>query len=239
MNNLFVYAHRGASAEAPENTLAAFRRALDAGADGIEMDVHLASDGVPVVIHDDTLERTTDGSGAVAAHRAAQLQTLDAGSWFGPHFAGEPLPTLEEALRLLAGRLRINLEVKATRAGLAVLDLLPSFPAAEVVVSSFDHALLADLRRNAPDLPLAVLQESGSWRRALASAVALHACAFHPQVDLVSRPLLAACRRMQLPVFVWTVDDAGQARTLARAGVAGVFSNDPAELRRHFPTTAA
>ena len=238
MSNLFVYAHRGASAEAPENTLAAFRRALDAGADGIEMDVHLASDGVPVVIHDDTLERTTDGTGAVAAHRAAQLQTLDAGSWFGPHFAGEPLPTLEEALRLLAGRLRINLEVKTAWAGLAVLELLPSFPAAEVVVSSFDHALLADLRRSAPDLPLAVLHETGSWRRALAGAAALRAGAFHPQVDLVSRPLLAACRRMQLPVFVWTVDDAGRARTLARAGVAGVFSNDPAGLRRHFPAAA-
>ena len=239
MSNLFVYAHRGASAEAPENTFAAFRRALDAGADGIEMDVHLASDGVPVVIHDDTLERTTDGTGAVAAHRAAQLRALDAGSWFGPRFAGEPLPTLEEALRLLAGRLRINLEVKEARAGLAVLDLLRYFPAAEVVVSSFDHALLAALRRTAPDLPLAVLQEAGNWHRALARAAALRACAFHPHVDLVSRPLLAACRRLQLPVFAWTVDDAGQARALARAGVAGVFSNDPAGLRRHFSAAAA
>jgi glycerophosphoryl diester phosphodiesterase len=239
MSRLFVYAHRGASAEAPENTLAAFRRALDAGADGIELDVHLASDGVPVVIHDDRLERTTDGSGAVAALRAAQLQSLDAGSWFGPHFAGEPLPTLEEALRLLAGRLRINLEVKEARAGLAVLDLLQAFPTAEVVLSSFDHALLAALRRTAPDLPLAVLQATGNWRRALARAAALRACAFHPHVDLVSRPLLAACRQRQLPVFAWTVDDVGQARALARAGVAGVFSNDPAGLRWHFPAAAA
>ena len=239
MSSLFVYAHRGASAEAPENTLAAFRRALDAGADGIEMDVHLASDGVPIVIHDDTLERTTDGSGAVAAHRAAQLQTLDAGSWFGPHFAGEPLPTLEEALRLLAGRLRINLEVKESRSGLAVLDLLRAFPTADVVISSFDHALLTALRRTAPDLPLAVLLEAGNWRHALARAAALRACAFHPHANLVSRPLLAACRRLQLPVFAWTVDDAKRARALARAGVAGVFSNDPAGLRRHFPVAAA
>ena len=239
MSSLFVYAHRGASVEAPENTLAAFRRAIEAAADGIELDVHLASDGVPVVIHDETLDRTTDGSGAVAAHHAALLQSLDAGSWFSPHFAGEPLPTLEEALRLLAGRLRINLEVKEARAGLAVLDLLRVFPAADVVISSFDHALLAALRRTAPDLPLAVLQATGNWRRALARAAALRACAFHPRANLVSRPLLAACRRMQLPVFAWTVDDVGQARALARAGVAGVFSNDPAGLRWYFPAAAA
>lgn len=239
MSNLFVYAHRGASAEAPENTLAAFRRAVDAGADGIELDVHLASDGVPVVIHDETLERTTDGTGAVAAQRAARLQTLDAGSWFSPHFAGEPLPTLEETLRLLAGRLRINLEVKESRSGLAVLDLLRAFPAADVVISSFDHALLTALRRTAPDLPLAVLLEAGNWRHALARAATLRACAFHAHVDLVSRPLLAACRRLQLPVFAWTVDDAGQARALARIGVAGLFTNDPARLRWHFPAAVA
>ena len=234
MNRLFVYAHRGASAEAPENTLAAFRRAVDAGADGIELDVHLASDGVPVVIHDDTLDRTTAGTGAVAAQRAALLQTLDAGAWFSPHFAGEPLPTLEETLRLLAGRLRINLEVKESRSGLAVLELLRAFPAADVVISSFDHALLAALRRTSPDLPLAVLLEAGNWRRALARATALRASAFHPHVDLVSRPLLAACRRLHLPVYAWTVDDPGRARSLARIGVAGLFTNDPAALGLHF-----
>jgi len=107
-----------------------------------------------------------------------------------------------------------------------------------VVISSFDHALLAALRRTDPDLPLALLHETGNWHRALARAAALRACAFHPHVDLVSRPLLAACRRLQLPVFAWTVDDAKRARALARAGVAGVFSNDPAGLRWHFPVAA-
>lgn len=239
MSGLFLYAHRGASATAPENTLAAFRYALEAGADGIELDVHLAADGVPVVIHDETLERTTDGSGKVAAHPAALLQTLDAGSWFSPHFAGEPLPTLAEALRLLAGRLRVNLEVKEPRAGLAVIELLRDFPAAEVVVSSFDHALLAELRRRAPDLRLAVLQAEGDWHRALARAAALRACAFHPHVDLVSRPLLAACHRLQLQVYAWTVDAPGLARALVRGGVTGVFTNDPGGLRWHFPAAAA
>lgn len=238
MRGLFLYAHRGASATAPENTLAAFRHALEAGADGVELDIHLSADGVPVVIHDETLERTTDGVGPVAAQPAAALRVLDAGFWFSPSFAGEPLPTLGEALRLLAGRLRLNLEVKESRAGLAVLELLRGFPTADVVISSFDHALLATLRAHVPDLPLAVLHNAGDWRRALVLARDLGSCAFHPRADLVSRQLLAACHGMELPVFAWTVDDPRQARALARIGVAGLFTNDPAGLRWHFPGTA-
>jgi len=238
MRTLFLYAHRGASAEAPENTLAAFRRALAAGADGIELDVHLSRDGVPVVIHDDTLERTTDGTGRVAAHPLDRLQMLDAGAWFAAHFAGEPLPTLEATLRLLAGRLRLNLEVKDARAGMAVLALLTRFPQADAVVSSFDHALLARLRRAAPDLPLAVLADR-DWHLAVGRARELRACALHPRADLVSRPLLAACRRLHLPVFAWTVDAPAQARAFARIGIAGLFTNDPALLRQDFPRTTA
>jgi glycerophosphoryl diester phosphodiesterase len=231
MSTLFLYAHRGASAEAPENTLVAFRRALEVGADGIELDVHLSADGVPVVIHDDTLERTTDGYGPVAAQSQDSLARLDAGAWFAPAFAGEELPTLEATLRLLAGRLRLNLEVKEARAGVAVLDLLRYFPRADAVVSSFDYGLLVRLRQIAPELPLAVLQDAGNWHRALARAEALRACAFHPRADLVNRPLIAACRRRHLPVYAWTVDDPGLARSLTRMGIAGLFTNDPLRLR--------
>lgn len=238
VKTLFLYAHRGASAGAPENTLAAFRRALAAGADGIELDVHLSRDGVPVVIHDDTLERTTDGTGRVAAHPLDRLQSLDAGAWFASRFAGEPLPTLQAALHLLAGRVRLDLEVKDARAGMAVLDLLDRFPQADAVVSSFDHGLLARLRRAAPALPLAVLADR-DWHLALGRASVLRACAFHPRADLVGRPLLAACRRRHLPVFAWTVDDPARALTLARIGIDGLFTNDPGLLRQVFPRLAA
>jgi glycerophosphoryl diester phosphodiesterase len=228
---MFLYAHRGASAEAPENTLAAFRRAIEAGADGIELDVHLSRDGIPVVIHDETLDRTTDGEGPVTACTGDVLQALDAGSWFDPHFTGESVPTLDKTLGLLAGRLRLNLEVKDVRAGTAVVEVLRRYPQTDAVVSSFDYGVLSGLRRTSPDLPLAVLHDAGNWRLALERAEVLRACALHPRADLVSRPLLAACRRRQLPVFAWTVDDPGQARALARLGVAGVFTNDPARLR--------
>lgn len=233
MSGLFVYAHRGASALAPENTLAAFRHALQAGAAGVELDVHLSADGTPVVIHDETLERTTDGRGPVAGYTIEALQRLDAGSWFDPLFAGERLPTLAETLSLLAGRLRINVEIKESRAGLAVLDLLRHFPQADVVVSSFNYDVLARLRREAPQLPLAVLQDGGNWRQGLARAEALRACAYHPQAAMVSRPLLAACRAVHLPVLPWTVDDPAQVRLLVRLGVAGLFTNDPAAVKSY------
>jgi glycerophosphoryl diester phosphodiesterase len=229
---MFVWAHRGASVRAPENTLAAFRAAEAAGADGIELDVHLCADGVPVVIHDETLERTTDGRGPVAAWPLAKLRQLDAGGWFAPEYAGEPLPTLEEVLAWAGERLRLNVEIKAAPAALAVLELLRRYPRARVLVSSFDHRLLARLRGLAPELPLGFLLDSPFWRGALRRAAACRAQSLHPRHDLVCRPLLAACRRHGLAVHAWTVDDPRRLHDLRRLGVDGVFTNDPAAAGR-------
>src|SRR6056297_841327 len=103
MARFFIWAHRGASAVAPENTLAAFTAALQAGADGIELDVHLTRDGVPVVMHDETVDRTTNGSGRIRDLSHAEIDDLDAGSWFGPRWRGEKIPTLEKVLVAFAG----------------------------------------------------------------------------------------------------------------------------------------
>lgn len=230
MHRPFLWAHRGASCCAPENTLAAFEAAVADGADGIEMDIHLSRDGVPVVIHDETLDRTTDGCGPVAAASLAQLKRLDAGGWFAAAFAGEPVPTLETVLATFGGRVRLNLELKEFRAGLVVLELLGHYPEADIVVSSFDLELLCRLRAVDSRLPLAVLCDSGSWRRALVTARDLRACAFHLAVGQVCRPLVAACARAGLPVSVWTVDCPEQARSLVRTGVAGLFTNAPGLL---------
>ena len=111
-----VIAHRGFSARAPENTLAALRAAIEARADAFEFDLHPARDGTPVLFHDETLERTSSGYGRVDAHEAAELAALDAGSWFDPAFEGEPVPTLAEALHLLRDRPgRVYAEIKAHR----------------------------------------------------------------------------------------------------------------------------
>lgn len=230
MTRPFLWAHRGASCCAPENTLAAFTAALENGADGIELDIHLSRDGVPVVIHDETLERTTDGCGPVAGASLSQLQRLDAGGWFAAEFAGEAIPTLETVLAVFGDQTRLNLELKEFRAGLAVLDLLTGYPAADIVVSSFNYGLLRRLRAANSNLPLAVLCDSGNWRPALALARDLAACALHPAAGQVSRPLIAASQQAGLPVFVWTVDRPAHARSLVRAGVSGFFTNDPGSL---------
>lgn len=217
---------------APENTMAAFTLAVECGADGLELDIQMSRDGVPVVIHDETLDRTTDGSGLVCGKTWSQLQLLDAGSWFSGAFAGEPVPALEEVLKTFGGRVRLNLEIKAFDAGAAVLDLLRRYPDAACVVSSFDYRLLEGLRAADDSLPIAVLFASGSWRHALKIASKLNSVAFHPGVGQIGRPMISACRQAHLPVHVWTVDDREKARSLVRAGVYGLFTNDPLALRR-------
>ncbi len=223
----FVWAHRGAAVDAPENTLVAFAAAEAAGADGIELDVHLSRDGVLVVIHDEWVERTTDGRGRVAELRLAELRRLDAGSWFSPRFSGEPIPVLDEVLDWAGDRLRLNIEIKEAAAGGALLDLLPHYPRAQVLVSSFDHRLLAELRRRDARLPLGFLFEDDSWRRVLRRALVCGAESLHPREDCVSRPLVAACKDHGLALYPWTVDDPGRIRALRRLQVDGLFTNDP------------
>lgn len=230
MARFFIWAHRGASAVAPENTLAAFTAALEAGADGIELDVHLTRDGVPVVMHDETVDRTTNGSGRIRDLSHAEINTLDAGAWFGPDWRGEKVPTLEDVLDGFADRLKLNVEVKDIRAGLQVQNLLANYPGGDMVISSFDWPLLRKLRAANPHLPLAVLLEQPDWHRALALVENLKALALHPRIDLVSRTLLARCRQLDLPVFPWTLDDPLAARRLMSQGAAGIFTNDPGRM---------
>ncbi len=215
--------------------MAAFSAAVELGADGLELDIHLSRDGIPVVIHDESLERTTDGRGLVADASLEQLQQLDAGGWFSPEFMGESLPTLAEVLSVFSGKLRLNLELKEFSAGVAVLSLLRQHSDAEVVISSFDYDLLKGLRSLDEALPLAVLFDDGNWRQAVRLANEISACAFHPADNLVCHRMVAACRKLALPVSVWTVDRAEQARSLVRMGVSGLFTNDPGALRSASP----
>ncbi len=214
--------------------MVAFTAAVEGGADGLELDIHLSRDGVPVVIHDETLERTTDASGPVAGMTLQQLQQFDAGGWFSPEFAGEPIPELEEVLRTFSGRLRLNLELKEFRAGMVVLELLAQYPDADVVVSSFYYDVLKRLRSVDRNLPLAALFEFGLWRHAVQGAKELSVNFFHPVANQVNRPMIAECMQAGLPVSVWTIDDVCVARSLIRAGVSGFFTNDPATLNAAF-----
>ena len=230
-----VVAHRGASADAPENTLAAFRLALEQGATVVECDVHLSADGVPVVIHDDTVDRTTDGSGAVANLSLAQLEALDAGSWLDARFVGERIPTLDETLALCAGRGRVFVELKRG-GGLPLVDAALACverSRCEVAVISFGPEEVAGVARARPDLALGFLVGKGHLLQhgvpaALRTARDCGAAFISPHHEPVDRAFVTAAHEAGLPVSVWTVDDPERMRALAAVGIDALTTNRPA-----------
>ena len=157
-----IIAHRGASAWAPENTMAAFEKAVELGAEAIEVDVQLTADRVLVVLHDDTLDRTTNGSGPLNRNTLAQLKDLDAGSWFDSKFAGEQIPTLKEVLVWARGRCRVDIEVKTrTAREIPVQDFARIINEADmesqVAITSFERDFVEALQRYCPRLEVGLL----------------------------------------------------------------------------------
>jgi glycerophosphoryl diester phosphodiesterase len=224
--------HRGASGILPENTLPAFLEALKLGAKAIEFDVQLTRDLVPVVIHDETLERTTDGTGRVEDRTLAELCRLDAGAWFAPELAGTRIPTLEETLDALAGRAILNIEFKPDSRTEALVDralaLVGQFGLLETAVfSSFEPAALEVLRRRSPDARIGVLAASGPIAPFLARAEELRAVNLHPAAALVNRALVDAAHGPGLNVWVWTVNSPRRMAALATMEVDGIFSDHP------------
>lgn len=230
-----VIGHRGAAARAPENTLAGLALARKLGCRWVEFDVRLSRDGVPVLLHDETLERTTSGRGRLCDFDAAELQTLDAGSWFAASFAGERIPTLAQAVALLVELgLGANVEIKAcagreAEAGERVArELQHLWPADRPppLLSSFSEAALAAAMRAAPDIPRGLLRErlGADWRLRM---TALGCVTLHLNHRWVSRHQLAALRDAGVPVLLYTVNEPERATELLEAGAAAVFSDVP------------
>ncbi len=222
-------AHRGASGDYPENTLAAFRAAIAVGADCCELDVQRSGDGALVVIHDERVERTTNGRGAIADLTLAQLKALDAGTWRDARFGGERIPRLEEVCAAVAGRCALNVELKAAGIEQEVCDLVRR-AAPSSIISSFDWGALALVREVAPALAVGLLASRGR-ARLLDAAVELRALAVHPRYDLVDASFCAEAHRRGLLVYVWTVDEVATMARLIAAGVDGIMTNYPARLR--------
>ena len=240
-----ILAHRGASQRAPENTLAAFRLALDMGADGVELDVQLCKDGEAVVIHDFTVDETTGGQGWVKDFTLAELQALDAGAWYATEFAGERIPTLAQVLQELGPWLVLNIELKTRTPftdGLEaeVVRLVEdAVLVRRVIISSFDPLALWRVRRlnrhistgllYAPDLPRYLRDR---WLQPLARPAALH-----PRWDMLDERTVAAAHRRGLAVHPWTCDDPDALRRLVSWGVDAIITNRPDLLRDLLPPT--
>ena len=201
-----IYAHRGVSAHLPENTLSAFCAAIALGVDGIELDVHLSADQIPMVIHDETADRTTNGTGSIREFTARQLGLLDAGG-------GQFVPTLAQVLKLVTGKLQVNIEIKDPTSVHAVLAVIAGHPGLDWFCSSTQFSVLEQMRVLAPDS-----DGQPVWEGILDRS----------SVDLI--------QARGLKVWAWTVNDTARARVLASLGVDALCTDDP-ELIRHALTS--
>lgn len=234
-NQPLIIAHRGASAHAPENTLAAFKMALDMGADGIELDVMLSQDQELVVIHDDTVDRTTNGSGRVKDFSYRILKDLDAGKAFAERFSGEHVPTLTEVFEQLGGKLLINVELKNYASPFddlthKVIDLVESYKLADsVILSSFNPLNLSRSFKRNPAIKRGLLtfpKALGSLLRGPVGRLFPYN-ALHPYFADVNKRMIDHMHNLGRQVNVWTVDDPVELRLLSQMGVDMIICNDP------------
>ena len=231
---MLVIAHRGASGHAPENTLAAFRKAIAQRAAFIETDLQLSRDARFVAIHDDTVNRTTNGQGAVHDLTLPELQRLDAGQWFGSEFAGERIPTLEEILEFSKKHdvvFYLELKPSGSWGGEHALigALRESGEIPRTVVISFDSEILGGLRQIEPTLMTGVLYD-GQIEKPIERALEVGARQLAVRANLVTPALLMEARKSDLQVVCWTVNHPAHMRLLIEAGVDGIMSDYPDRL---------
>jgi len=236
---VLVIAHRGCSCQFPENTLAAFQGAVACGADLVELDYHHSSDGVPVVLHDELLDRTTDAARvlgreglAVGEVTLADLKRLDAGSWFDARFATQRLPTLAEALDAIQPRSMTLIERKAGDPK-PLVDLLRQKGCLEqVVVQSFDWAFVAQCRQLAPTLVLGALGNKPPNEGQLEAAAATGADVIVWNYKQLGRAQIRQIHSLGKKAWAYTVNDPADAQRLVRAGIDGLITDDPATIRQ-------
>ena len=236
---MLVIAHRGASGHAPENTLAAFRRAVALGASFIETDLHLSRDAHFVAIHDDAVNRTTNGQGKVHDLTLADLRRLDAGYWFGSEFSGERIPTLEEILEFSKKNdVVFYLELKPAGAWggehALIGALRESGEIARTIVISFDAGIIAALRKIEPTLMTGLLFD-GQIDQPLERAVEVGARQLAVRGDLVTPALIAEAHKRDLQIVCWTVNQPAHMRLLMEAGADGIMSDYPDRLVAALP----
>lgn len=228
-----VFGHRGAMAYAPMNTIAAFELAKLQGADGIELDVQLSSDGYPVVLHDATVDGTTDGTGKVSEMTLAELKALDAGGWFSSQFSGERIPVLDDVFEALANDILINVEVKLAAATLNGIEEVISRCIQRhqftdrVIISSFNPRVLQRLGKLLPEALIGVLSAPATPVEVVTSMDQLRHEARHPWHEDVDDAYMRWARVNHFFVNAWTVNEPERALQLRALGVNAVITDNP------------
>ncbi len=248
-----VISHRGFSAQAPENTLAAFAEGMKQ-ASIIELDVHLTKDDTVLVMHDNTVDRTTNGKGLIADLTYAEIAQMDAGSWFGQKFAGEKVPTLSQVLDLVRGQRTVLIELKWPKEGnyenlvAGVVDVIRNHRAEHwTIVQSFEYKYLEELHRIAPDITYyQLLYGTLSWPRSyysrefhwgrypIVEGIAGMAVNYH----YLSPTMVASLKAKKLKVFTWTVNEPEDIRRVYNLGVDGIITDNPALVNRELNLSA-
>ncbi|ADI66789.1 glycerophosphoryl diester phosphodiesterase [Mobiluncus curtisii] len=238
-----IFAHRGLNRKAPENTLSAFRLAHEAGVEWIETDVDILGDGTAVILHDSTLDRTTDRCGSIYDLTVADLDQISAGAKFGDStsYRHERIPLLTDLLTFLKeSHMKCNLEVKSNEAGGAmsrrlvdtVLREIQDVSPTELLISSFNHVFLYQIHQQRPDLQLACLfTKECLWEDAVSRCEQVGATAIHPEDSGLTIEITKRLQDAGLQINVWTVNDPTRARELASWGVDGIFTDIADEMR--------
>jgi len=243
---VLVVAHRGFSGAAPENTLAAFRQAIEIGSDMIELDIQLSKDGRIVVMHDETLERTTNGRGKVVDHTLKELKKLDAGSCFGPEFSGERIPTLQEVLDLAKGRVLVNIEIKnPTHGQYPITDLADkSFQAVKkagmldrVIFSSFNPVSLEHIQKIESRAWVALLFHR-PWNSFLEMTRGKEYEVLNLRNIHLTKEKISQVHKEGMKVNVYTVNTEEELEQFVRWGADGIITNYPDRLIRILKATS-
>lgn len=230
-----IFAHRGSKGTHPENTMIAFEEAYRVGAEGLELDVQLTKDGIPVVIHDEKVDRTTNGEGWVKDFTLTELKQLDAGSWFDPQFAGEQVPTLEEVLIWLRSKpkkLSLNIELKNgpviyPELEEKVLELVQTYQLQEqIIFSSFNHYSLVKLHQLQPEVETAILFMEGLYEP-WDYARSIGASSLHCFLPVATSELLQRAQEKGTPVRPFTVNEDDHLYALMKGGCAAVITDWP------------
>lgn len=235
-NGIINIGHRGSSEYYPENTMVSFREAYAMKADMIELDVQLSKDGIPVVMHDFTLNRTTNGSGFLSNYILSDIKKLDAGSWFSPKFAGVRIPILEEVLQFAKDKVNVNIEIKAhkeTKPGETeekCLALVEKYGMkSRVLFSSFSNDSVRYLRDLDSEIVIGLLY-ARTWKRKIQPfdlVECMKTDTFHCSKGLVKKKWIQNLNVHQIPVFIYTVNKSSTMKKLIEWGVTGIFTNRP------------
>jgi glycerophosphoryl diester phosphodiesterase len=237
MRRPLVTSHAACKGHAPENTLAGIRQALQLGADAIEIDVHCTADGVPILLHDETVDRTTDGSGNVHEMTFEVVRALDAGArQFAPRFAGEPIPTLAETIDLTRGKALLQIEVKQAGIEQRVVEIVRAADAvADCEVHSFYPTIVQAMRSIEPRMAAALLTDGRrivDWPDFYGFALSLNVQGVSVYYSWATAERVRQGQRRGLTFMVWTVDDESDIRTVIDAGVDSICSNFPDVVAR-------